>query len=129
MSRNPWGENDGAKPASPPPPRFGSGKEPAFKQFPCGACGAKLTFKPGTSVIKCEHCGHENPIKVEAESNSYRRERTFETALAELENEGEREEKTVIHCNSCAAEFTVDEHKAADTCPFCGSAVVANTET
>jgi hypothetical protein len=31
-------------------------------QFPCEQCGAKLRFKPGSDTIKCDHCGHANPI-------------------------------------------------------------------
>ena len=26
------------------------------KRFPCGQCGAKLEYKPGSTVLKCPYC-------------------------------------------------------------------------
>ena len=40
------------------PPASGAGEI----QFPCSRCGAKLVFRPGTSLLVCEHCGGENAI-------------------------------------------------------------------
>ena len=31
-------------------------------KFPCTNCGANLTYKPGTTHLKCEFCGTENEI-------------------------------------------------------------------
>ena len=33
-----------------------------IKTFPCGGCGAKLSFAPGTRELKCEFCGARNAI-------------------------------------------------------------------
>jgi LSD1 subclass zinc finger protein len=35
---------------------------PAEIHFPCESCGATLAFEPGTTALKCAHCGHENHI-------------------------------------------------------------------
>jgi DNA-directed RNA polymerase subunit RPC12/RpoP len=102
-------------------------KAEAVNQFPCGACGAKLRFKPGTDVIKCEHCGHENPIpkrpwaKIE--------EQDLDDGLRRLEQTQPTEEKRVAKCDACAAEFTFDPNVHAASCPFCGSPVVAETHS
>lgn len=30
--------------------------------FPCGSCGAKVEFAPGTTTLKCPYCGHQQEI-------------------------------------------------------------------
>lgn len=96
-------------------------------QFPCEQCGAKLRFKPGSSVVKCDHCGHENPIEVPADAVI--EEQDLHGGLALLEQSQPTEEKRTVKCTACAAEFTFDPNVHAATCPFCASPVVAETHS
>src|SRR3989304_9170412 len=54
----------------PPPPPAPAPTAPATpespKQFPCRNCGANLDYAPGTTSLKCQYCGTENEIAVEA---------------------------------------------------------------
>jgi DNA-directed RNA polymerase subunit RPC12/RpoP len=96
-------------------------------QFPCANCGAKLRFKPGSDVIKCDYCGHENAIPKRPWSRI--EEQDLETGLTEIEKTAPTEEKRTVKCSSCAAEFTFDPNVHAASCPFCGSPVVAETRS
>ena len=44
-------------------PSSGAG-EAKERQFPCGQCGASLTFVPGVSQMECTYCGHSTEIEV-----------------------------------------------------------------
>jgi len=35
---------------------------PAEHRFPCGQCGASLTFRPGQQELVCDWCGHRQTI-------------------------------------------------------------------
>ncbi|MCP5363855.1 MAG: primosomal protein N' (replication factor Y) - superfamily II helicase [Hyphomicrobiales bacterium] len=92
--------------------------------FPCRQCGARLTFAPGTDVIRCGHCGTEN--KIEADLSPIE-ELDFRAALKMLaggQGEAAIEEARTITCESCSAEFTFDPHVRAEGCPYCGGAIV-----
>lgn len=96
------------------------------KQYPCGSCGANLEYEPGTTALKCDYCGHENPISDQGVPDAHE-EKDFATALkafraAEQDNMISAQ---VVKCDSCAAEFTLEANVTASECPFCGSAVVA----
>lgn len=90
-------------------------------RYPCAQCGAKLEFSPGTTVLKCPYCGHETPIENDAPSvqeldiHQFLDKANLDTAL---------EHDQAVHCNNCAAEFTLGANQEASKCPFCGSNVV-----
>ena len=102
--------------------RDGTEAPAAPSQFPCGQCGAILTFSPGTGHLKCPYCGHENAIP---QSEADIEELDFDAALAEGAREQETAEVVTIKCQSCAAEFTLPPNVQSDRCPFCGSTIVA----
>lgn len=91
------------------------------QRYPCEQCGAQLTFAPGTTVLKCPYCSHETPIAPPASTVEEQRMEDFlhnavlDTAL---------EQAKVVHCNNCAAEFSVPPNQESQGCPFCGSNVV-----
>jgi DNA-directed RNA polymerase subunit RPC12/RpoP len=99
--------------------------ETAVDQFPCEQCGAKLRFKPGSDAVKCDHCGHENPIP--KRPWTLIEEQDLEQGLAKIETTAATEEVRTVKCQACAAEFTFDPHVHAAACPFCASPVVAET--
>lgn len=92
------------------------------KQFPCGQCGAELTYDPAVAMVKCGHCGFENPI---APSDQAVEELDFHAHLEASEREQPTQEARTVQCTSCAAEFTLEAHTTAGACPFCGTAIVA----
>ncbi|HEY7609464.1 MAG TPA: primosomal protein N' (replication factor Y) - superfamily II helicase [Alphaproteobacteria bacterium] len=99
----------------------------AVDQFPCAQCGANLRFRPGTDSIKCDFCGHENAIPKRPWTHI--EEQDLAQGLAKIESTATTEEKRTVKCGACAAEFTFDPNVHAASCPFCGSAVVAETKT
>jgi len=48
-------------------------------QFPCGQCGSRLVYAPGTSSLRCPSCGSERAIP---ETPATIEELDLETALA-----------------------------------------------
>jgi len=108
---------DGAK-ANPPPPAPGVG--PRF--YPCGQCGAKLEFAPGTDSLICPYCKHENIITHDADAAVA--ELDFATGLAELEAAAPMEETIAVVCTTCAATVSKPANVDSLSCPYCGSNIV-----
>ncbi len=127
---SPWG----ARPAEPAPPpshaasaeetEAGDAAAPSEHRFPCESCGAILTFEPGSTVIKCGHCGHENAIP---EDDAPIEEIDFRATLSSLETAAPHSTDRVVRCDSCGAEFTLAPDAHAGACPYCGSTVVTDT--
>ena len=40
----------------------GAAGGPATLTYPCSQCGARLEYAPGTSVLRCPYCGHEQTL-------------------------------------------------------------------
>lgn len=97
----------------------------SVQRYPCGSCGAQLSFEPGTASLKCPYCGHSQDIPAsmdeirELDFRQYRELARLDTA---------KEIEKVLHCNNCAAEFTVGPYDETQSCPFCGSSVVVPAE-
>ena len=98
--------------------------EAVNQELACRKCGATVNFAPGTSSLKCQYCGAENPI-----------ERTGET-IEELDLEkfisqpAEKSEQIIIRtvqCPGCGARTTLADKVTAAACPYCDTRlVVAN---
>ncbi|HEX2526421.1 MAG TPA: hypothetical protein VHL31_08995 [Geminicoccus sp.] len=95
-------------------------------RFPCSQCGAFLTFKPGTSVMVCAFCGHENRID-EVQPPGTLRELNYHAWLGKLADQREVETTRTVKCDACAAEFSFSGDEFSGHCPFCGSATVTDT--
>ncbi|WP_020394923.1 hypothetical protein [Thiolinea disciformis] len=97
------------------------------QHFPCQECGADLIYQPGVRVLKCEYCGHENPIIDEPVTI---REYDFNSALKALSRSKLQplDSTQVIKCPNCAAAFELKTNEHAGDCPFCGTPVVSSTE-
>lgn len=93
----------------------------AADRFPCANCGAQLVFQPGTTHLKCQYCGFEQDIVPEGDPVV---ELDIHAFSDKSRLDMEKEVDDVIHCNSCAAEFTVPANEVTKACPFCGSNVV-----
>lgn len=90
--------------------------------FPCSSCGAELEFAPGTSALKCPHCGTLNDI---APTDEKVEELDYDSTIANLQDQTDTIDAITVHCDSCGATITFDEGVTSQTCPFCGSNVVA----
>ncbi len=94
-------------------------------RYPCEQCGAKLEFRPGTNALHCPYCGHDQEIGPgtatveELDINAYLDRARLDAVL---------ESDHAVHCNQCAAEFTLGANEEATRCPFCGSNVVVPTD-
>jgi len=94
------------------------------KTFPCGGCGAKLTFAPGTHTLKCEYCGFSNEIH---ESDERIEELDFQTYLKALEGNQETFTEEHVRCDKCGAEQNLPSNLFASTCSFCGANIVSKS--
>lgn len=93
----------------------------------CPSCGGNLLYNPGTTTLKCEHCGTD--IEIE-ESDLAIEELDFEEHAATLSEDVEQQTITTTRCESCGAHVTFDPNIVSDRCPFCSSIlVVQNQET
>jgi len=99
----------------------GSAAVASDRRFPCEQCGAKLEFAPGTNVLRCSHCGHENAI---AQAAAPIEELDFHSQLSALAQQQETVDEPLVKCSACAAEITRPPNATAMHCPFCGSAIV-----
>ena len=100
--------------------------EEGQKRFPCGQCGAKLAFAPGTSALLCAYCGFENAIP---QSEEQIVEMDFHAHLERLCEGSECEERQLVKCDACAAEIPPAANATSFTCPFCGSNIVATARS
>lgn len=95
----------------------------ARHKFPCQQCGAQLIYQPGTSILACEHCGHEHRIAIDHRGVD---ELDFYSALDQIAGNQVTEVSMAVKCENCAAEFEFDKHVHADECPYCGTRIVSD---
>lgn len=116
--------------SSPQPIRIGGTSATGLQQFSCGKCGARLEYSPGTTVLKCPYCAHENPIPEAVGEDGTARsvnELGYEATIAALaasESPTETVTLATIECGACKAIFTPAAGITATTCPFCGTNIV-----
>ncbi len=94
-------------------------------RFPCPTCGSVLRYLPGTDQIRCDHCGHKSRIEP---SSTPIEELDYDQAVARLRRQAPEAVQKTIKCQGCAAVFTFEQEIHADDCPYCGSAIVAETD-
>ncbi|GAA4544030.1 hypothetical protein [Amycolatopsis samaneae] len=93
----------------------------AAHTYPCGGCGARVQFAPGTSVLKCPYCGFRQQI---AASDRRIREIPFaELAVLPRKPVGSIG-AYVLACQRCAARSETNE--TASLCQFCGAPLVVD---
>ena len=92
------------------------------EQDKCPACGANMSFDPGTQTLYCEHCGTH--IEIERDKN------IEEIAIEKAFDEGEKwnDETTVVRCENCGATVVMEAGTVAKSCPFCGASHVVETD-
>jgi LSD1 subclass zinc finger protein len=94
------------------------------RTFPCRSCGAKLSFAPGSTSLKCGYCGTVN----EFDENTDRiEELDLPTWLKQLEGEQETVEQDHVKCQNCGGEQTLPGNLFASSCVFCGTAITSQS--
>jgi predicted RNA-binding Zn-ribbon protein involved in translation (DUF1610 family) len=96
------------------------------RRFPCAQCGAALDFAPGTTVLRCPYCQHEQAV---ARSEEIIEERDYVAALVELGNSAPKQEQRTTQCRGCAAEIVFGPTTTATHCPWCGDDLVLEVKT
>jgi uncharacterized CHY-type Zn-finger protein len=94
----------------------------AGNEIICNQCGAKLTFKPGTSSLNCEFCGAMNEIETKQANIE---EIDYLAFISNKANSSNTIEVLTIKCDTCGAQTTFGENVVAQTCDFCDSPLVA----
>jgi DNA-directed RNA polymerase subunit RPC12/RpoP len=120
---------DQATPSEGEPPRgrVRVGGETSLGQFACQRCGATLEFAPGTRVLRCPYCSHENQIP-QAETPDGAppavEEIDYRATIESLKSAAPKVNVQDIECGACKAVFLPAPNITATACPFCGSNLV-----
>ena len=100
-------------------------------RYPCDQCGAELRFAPGQSVLKCNHCGHEQRIAADggpwsASTKSFP-ELDLARGIADDLPATASQDVRSTHCTNCGAVVTFQGANHATQCPFCASPLVVDS--
>ncbi len=87
----------------------------------CINCGAELKYKPGTTNISCEYCGHEESIEID--ENGFM-ELELHPYLQEMGAQKHSEEISMLHCKNCGANQHVEENYKSLHCVYCSMPLV-----
>lgn len=111
-------------------------------EYKCPACGAPISFSPGTHQLYCEFCGTKIDLdeligknqseEKSAESNetkkkSQKKADESDRWAAFNDYKSQREklgEQNLYVCESCGAEIMADLTTAATKCPYCDNNVI-----
>lgn len=98
-------------------------------RFPCDTCGSDLRYDPASRDLKCDHCGHVEPIGSVWTRNRAIAELDLNSGLNQTLGTAEMEVTRVSQCPNCAAQVEFDALTQAAECPFCATPVVVDTGT
>jgi predicted RNA-binding Zn-ribbon protein involved in translation (DUF1610 family) len=106
------------------PTRAEAGAPAEDHRFPCPACGGDLRYAPDAVLLRCDHCGHEEPIP---DARGGLAELDLRAAERSDLPPGAMETTRVARCGSCGAQVEFDAAIHASECPFCASPMVTDT--
>ena len=99
-------------------------------RWPCESCGADLRFSPGDTALKCDHCGHVQPIPAAPATNRRMMgELDLNAALRDGLAPDDMEQVHITPCPNCGAEVEFLGATNATECPFCATPVATGTGT
>ncbi|NJC73451.1 hypothetical protein HC031_27550 [Planosporangium thailandense] len=93
----------------------------AAHSYPCTGCGARIEYQPGTDVLRCPYCGHEQRL---ADTGRQVREHSYAEFVALPHKPVASLGKYVFACQKCGARTESDD--VSQACPFCGAPLVAD---
>ena len=82
----------------------------------CVNCGAELTYEPGTDLITCDYCGHQEVIE---QSSQHFKELELQKYLQEMGSQSHSMEISMLHCENCGANQHVEENYKSLNCVYC----------
>ena len=94
------------------------------RAFPCRSCGAKLSFSPGTTSLKCDYCGEVNAFD---EKTDVVEELDLDQWMQKLAAEHETHEQEHLKCKNCGGEQTLPANLYASACVFCGTPITSQS--
>ena len=83
----------------------------------------ELKYKPGTTSITCEYCGHEEAISLD--ENGFQ-ELELYPYFEEMGAQKHSEEISMLHCKNCGADQHVEENYKSLHCVYCGQPLMRN---
>jgi DNA-directed RNA polymerase subunit RPC12/RpoP len=93
----------------------------ASHSYPCGGCGARVEYVPGTAVLRCPYCGYEQQV---AAADRQVREHAYEELATLPRKPVGSIAPHVFVCQKCGAR--TQSEALSDRCQFCGNPVVAD---
>ncbi len=97
---------------------------PTTMTYPCGQCGARLEYAPGTTALRCPYCGHEQAVA--AVDDDVIDEHDYVAWRSSPVKSTAHVGKHVLRCGRCAATTETDD--LSTSCPFCGAPIVAEVD-
>ena len=87
----------------------------------CKQCGAELKYKPGTTSLTCEYCGHHEIIEQNDEGFE---ELELKSYLNEMGSQFHSEEIQMLQCKNCGANQHVEENYKSLHCVYCTTPLI-----
>ncbi|HEX8872312.1 MAG TPA: hypothetical protein VF758_06070, partial [Candidatus Acidoferrum sp.] len=118
---------------------------PAHEHFPCPGCSADMKFDPAAGMMKCPFCGTTAAVPTSIATASVKATTSAVASAApghvnchpleEFLAKAHGAQMTTmspqameVHCAACGSSVTFQPPEVAGTCPFCGSAIVAQAK-
>lgn len=93
------------------------------EDYSCPSCGAPIDYNPDSMMLECDYCGFKQKIDGTLSDEEF----DFNNGLKENVNLWNNEVK-IIKCENCGAENVVPNNAITNSCPFCGSNQVVDTD-
>jgi DNA-directed RNA polymerase subunit RPC12/RpoP len=91
------------------------------QSYPCGGCGARVEFAPGTTVLRCPYCGFQQQIQLD--DRQVREHPLAELATLPRKPVGAVAEHELV-CQQCGARTRTNE--LSGRCQFCSAPLVVD---
>ncbi len=97
------------------------------RQFPCDNCGADLRFHIGVQSLKCDYCGSEKTITLDADAAVA--EQDFHGMLAKMRDQRSQSTDAASNdlreftCDNCGGTVAFLGTITSDECAYCGTVV------
>jgi DNA-directed RNA polymerase subunit RPC12/RpoP len=82
----------------------------------CINCGAELTYEPGTELITCDYCGHNEKIE---QNNQLFKELELYKYLDKVGEQSHSMDLSLLHCKNCGANQHIEQNYKSLNCVYC----------
>jgi LSD1 subclass zinc finger protein len=96
----------------------------AQSKVKCKECGGLLEFTPGAKSLTCQYCGTQNEIVGASAEPIETEELDFNAFINNAIDTADTMQITTVKCDSCGSAATLKPNVTADSCGFCGTALV-----